>query len=261
MKRLILIVLGLSISFTAYAEPSDSREQYYGREGVNVKDKLSTVYYPSPTATSNTYFLNGIPFNANNGDSSYVVMALEKDKIAGKQYLRLWLLYKNKTDSPYLFEPLKIIKLMVYVKDKSNDRNPTSPTEILSRIDSEKLGKQILQVIGAALESVSTSLSPEATVTDPSGGVYKIDDKNVSGKIGTRTAVNMQSTSYMYEAYKNSVNNIVLRRNTVFKDKNIMGYVYFDVSGINLKKATQIDLFITTQDGIQKIEFTPQEGE
>jgi len=236
-----------------------SREEYYGREsGV---DKLSTVYYPSPSATSNTYYLNGIPFNVNNGDSSYMVMALETDKVVGNPYLRLWLLYQNKTDSPYLLEPLKFLKLIIHVKDKVYNQIPTSPTEILSRIDSEKLSLQILQVIGGALQTVSASLTPEATVTDPSGGVYKINDENVGSKIGSRTAVNMQSTAYMYEAYKNSVNNIILRRNTVFKDKNIMGYVYFDIRGINLKKATKLDLFITTQDGTQKIEFTPQEGE
>jgi hypothetical protein len=239
-----------------YAGP---REEYYGRDaGV---DKLSTVYYPSPTATSNTYYLNGIPFSANNGDSTYFVMAMETDKVAGKPYMRLWLLYQNKTNSPYLLEPLKILKLLIHAKDKIHNQIPTSPSEILSRINSEKLSIQILQVIGGALQTVSTSMNPEATITDPSGGVYKINDENVGGKIGARTAANMQSTAYMYEAYKNSINNVILRRNTVFKDKNIMGYVYFDISGINLKKATKLDLFINTQDGIQLIEFTPQEGE
>ena len=256
-KLFLLPLLLVIINTCLYAGP---REEYYDR-GVARADKTSTIYYPTQTELTNTYFLNGIPFSVSNRDSSYSIVSMETDKIAGYKYFRLWVLYQNKTTVPYLFEPLKAFKLICQVKDKEYTLVPTAPSEILSRINSEKLGKQILQVIGAALQTVSAELSPEATVTDPSGSVYKINDKNASGKIGERTAEKMQGTSYMYQAYKNSINNIVLRRNTVFQDKNIMGYIYFSIPDIKPEKLNKIDLYMTTQDGIQKLEFIPQQGE
>ncbi|MBU1356282.1 MAG: hypothetical protein KJ620_06905 [Candidatus Edwardsbacteria bacterium] len=247
----VFIFVAISYSYAGIRDIEKKMEQ----------NKISTIFYPTITELSKTYFLNGIPFSVTNRDSSYIVLALEQDKIAGYNYMRLWLLYQNKIDNPYLYEPLKSLRLVIDSKKDIYNISPTSPTEILSRIDSEKLGKQILQVIGGALQTVSAGMSPEATITDPSGGVYKIDDKNASGNIINRTVVNMQSTSYMYEAYKNSVNNIILRRNTVFKDKNIMGYVYFNIPNIKPKNVNKINLYLTTQDGIQMIEFTPQDGE
>lgn len=255
MKKVICIYVILFLIW--YASFAGIRDIEIRMEG----DKLSTIFYPKETENTKTYFLNGIPFSVINLDSSYMVISLDKEKIAGYQYMRLWLLYQNKSEKPYLFEPLKALKLVFYKKKERLTINPTSPTEILSRIDSEKLRKQILQIIGGALQTVSAELTPEATVTTPSGNIYVIDDKTAGEKIIDRTAINMQSTSYMYEAYKNSVNNIVLRRNTVFKDKNIMGYVYFYIPGIKPEKLNSINLYLTTQDGIHMIEFTQQEGE
>lgn len=119
----------------------------------------------------------------------------------------------------------------------------------------------IVQAIGGALQSVSASMSPEATITDPAGGVYKVNDQNVSDKITRATVEDMKTTKYMYETFKSSVNNGILRRNTIFNERSVTGNVYFHIGNINLKKCKRVVLFITTKDGITAVEFTPRIGE
>ncbi|MBU2463020.1 MAG: hypothetical protein KJ844_02900, partial [Candidatus Edwardsbacteria bacterium] len=72
----VFIFVAISYSYAGIRDIEKKMEQ----------NKISTIFYPTITELSKTYFLNGIPFSVTNRDSSYIVLALEQDKIAGYNY-------------------------------------------------------------------------------------------------------------------------------------------------------------------------------
>jgi hypothetical protein len=247
MKTLLAIVVTGLLHISAYSLDFKS---------------LETIYSPAPRENLKTYFLNGIPFAALSSDSSYVLLFLETGTIVSNHYAKLWVLYQNLSVEPYLLEPLNHLRLSIKTTKKSYPGLiPIPPSQIIKSIDNEKNINMIFQAVGGALKTVASELAPEATVTSPSGAVYKIDDTQAGSKIIENTKTKMQSTSYMYEAFKNSVNNGLLRRNTISQDKGVTGNIYFHIGGVDLKNCTRITLFLTTKEGISEINFTPAQGE
>ena len=56
-----------------------------------------SVFTPAPSQGVVTYFANGQPFAIRETDSAFVAMSISPSAVAGQTYLRVWLLYKNKT--------------------------------------------------------------------------------------------------------------------------------------------------------------------
>lgn len=223
---------------------------------------LETVYNPSQTKNIKSYYLNGIPFAAISNDSSFVLLFLEAGKIATYSYAKVWVLYQNLAEEPYLLEPLNQMKLTIEIQGKIYaGMPPVPPSQIMKSIDNEKNVSMILQAVGGALKAVSAESRPEATITGPSGAVYEVNDKNEGDRIIDNTKDKMHSTADFYHVFQNSINNGILRKNTIFQDKGVTGNVYFLVSGIDLKKCTSITLYLTTKDGINVVSFTPTKGE
>ncbi|MRR30481.1 hypothetical protein EG834_09210 [bacterium] len=247
MKYLIHIAVFLSFQSVAMA--------------VDFKS-LETVYNPSEKGNIKSYYLNGIPFAAISNDSSFVLLFLEAGKIASYHYAKVWVLYQNLSAEPYLLEPLNQMKLTIEIKGKTYaGMPPVPPSQIMKSIDNEKNVSMILQAVGGALKAVSADTRPEATVTSPSGAVYEINNRNEGDRIIENTKSKMNSTADFYYVFQNSVNNGILRKNTIFQDKGVTGNVYFLVSGIDLQKCSLITLYITTKDGINVVSFTPAKGE
>ncbi|MCU0606497.1 MAG: hypothetical protein MUF78_03550 [Candidatus Edwardsbacteria bacterium] len=225
-------------------------------------ESLETVYYPEPTDNSKTYYLNGIPLSAVYADSSYIMMYLETGKIAGETYAKLWLLYQNLSEEPYLLEPLNHVKLTIQSKKKTYPGLiPVPPSQILKSIDNQKNALMILQAIGGALKTISTELSPETTIRSNTGEEYQVDDNTAGDKVISRTRAEMLGTAYMYETFKKSVNNGILRKNTIFPNNSVTGNVYFHLGSVSLKDCTKIILYATTKDGVKVINFKPTAGE
>jgi len=238
--------------------------------------KPPVIYLPTQDSEVMSFYRNGLPIGAVNTDSSFIIVLLEPTELAGTEYMRLWLLYKNNSNTPYLFEPLKAVKLnipSIQADEKSFDNiAPESPTKILAHIKNEKTVNLITQAIGGTLKAMSTQ---STTITNTKGDKWVVNDREAKvDAIESRTASSMVSTAILYDIFQSSVNSGILRRNTVFPGESVNGYVYFplplviyDPYGYNRQEVVikpenyTYRLFITTQIGSKVIEFTPAEGE
>jgi len=244
------------------------------------------IYLPTQTSQITPFYINGVPMGAVESDSAFIMVSLEFVELGSAGYMRLWLLYSNETNLPYLLEPLNSFTLAVTsAKQSCEGIVPESPTQISSRIDNERARRMILQVIGGALETLSTR---PTTVTSPSGAVLRIDDTDEKiRRTQDRTEARLYNTATYYDVFKGSINAGILRRNTVFPGQSVNGYVYFPlqvsegvmkcplyepVPGAWRKevkfKRVKIDpiqykfvLDIKAQHGTERVEFMPVEGE
>jgi hypothetical protein len=167
--------------------------------------KPPKVYMPTEDRGIAAYYRNGLPIGAIDTNGVLVMVSLEPTELIGKKYMRLWFLYENKTDSAFLLEPMKSVRLNIS-RDKENfkDIAPESPSTILANIDNEKASKMILQAIGGTLEALSTH---STTVTDPQGGEWTVQDKGDKVKaIANQTATSMANTEMLYDVFKGSIN-------------------------------------------------------
>ena len=227
------------------------------------------IYMPASNSETRAYYRNGIPIGATQNENVILMTALEPTEVAHKQYMRLWFLYKNNSDSAYLLEPLKVVKLTIVGEKKTfNDLTPESPTAILARVENEKATNMIMQAIGGTLEALSTE---PTTVTDPNGGTYTVNDKKEKIKaVVNNTTASMVGTELLYNTFKSSINSGILRRNTLFAHESVNGFVYFllpqiktasnSILTINPEKYKFV-FTVATQSGDKIIEFSPTEGE
>jgi len=238
--------------------------------------KPPVIYLPTQNSEVMSFYRNGLPIGAVNTDSSFIIVLLEPTELAGTEYMRLWLLYKNNSHTPYLLEPLKAVKLSILsIQGDSKPFDniiPESPTKILSHIKNEKTVTLIAQAIGGTLKAMSTQ---STTITNPKGDKWVVNDREAKvDAIESRTTSSMVSTAILYDIFQSSVNSGILRRNTIFPSESVNGYVYFplplviiDSNGYNRHEVVikpencTYRLFITTQIGSKVIEFTPGEGE
>jgi len=238
--------------------------------------KPPIIYLPTQNSEVISFYRNGLPIGVVNTDSSFIIVLLEPSELAGTEYMRLWLLYKNTSNTPYLLEPLKAIKLSILNiqgGSKSFDNmTPESPTKILAHIKNEKTVTLIAQTIGGTLKAMSTQ---PTTITSPKGDKWAVNDRDAKvNAIESQTMSSMVNTAMLYDLFERSVNSGILRRNTIFPGESVNGYVYFPlpvVTGSNYAYNPQEEvikpenytyrLFLSTQIGSKVIEFTPAQGE
>lgn len=227
------------------------------------------VFLPVRSSETVPFFRNGIPIGALKSDSSIVMISLEPTEIAHHKYMRLWLLYMNNSNTPFLLEPLKALVLHLERKDNSfEDILPDSPTQILAHIKNEEATSMIFQAIGGTLEALSAQ---PTTIKSSKGEEWKVNDKSAKVEaITNKTAASMANTALLYDIFKGSVNAGVLRRNTIFSLESVNGYVYFSIPTIEGHFADKISLdpskynfklTINTQFGEKTVDFEPAEGE
>jgi hypothetical protein len=206
------------------------------------------------------YFLNGLPIGATSDDQSFFLFSLEPAQVSGRRYMRLWLLFQNKSNNPYLVDPQATVTLKV---QSFPEIKPDTPTRILSSIDNEKATSLILQAIGGTLQQLS---SQSTRVTASTGETWQIQDKKEKqDAIRDKTQADMLSTNYWYETFRNSVSSGILRRNTLFTNRSVNGYVYFELPQdyreyINPEHNVLI-VTISTPSGPKRVQFKPIEGE
>lgn len=236
--------------------------------------KPPVIYLPTQNSEVMSFYRNGLPIGVVNTDSSFIIVLLEPTDVSGADYMRLWLLYKNNSNAPFLLEPLKAVKLSIQGDKNSFDNiTPESPTKILAHIKNEKTVSLITQAIGGTLKAMSAQ---PTTITSPKGDKWVVNDRDTKvDAIESKTMASMVNTAILYDIFQNSVNTGILRRNTVFPGESVNGYVYFP-----LPKAEHTTPFypyveedliepehynykfsISTQFGSKVIEFTLAEGE
>ncbi len=239
--------------------------------------KPFTKYLPEQQENVFPFFTSGQPIGAIETAEAFLLLSLEPTYVAGRPYIRLWMLYQNTSDKPYLLEPLQFVTLTSthISKDKSKSSQPESPTKILAHISNDKAATMIMQAIGGTLEQMA--VKPTTTRTETyeiaNGGVRTstaittVDDESKKrGEIHDRTVNAMMNTAIWYELYQSSVSEGILRRNTIFPTQSVNGYIYFPFSwpgGLDwgYRRYRDQDLFLRSMDYIYSVSFVTAEGD
>lgn len=256
MKNLLLLLLVLPVFFSACTSSEPLK-----------------VYLPEKNSEVSNYFANGMPIGVVVDDSIVIMSIIEPVTVADIGYIRLWLLYGNKMTPEYLLAPLEFASLTVSGKDNYIDKDiePESPTKILADIEDEKIKAAIYTSIGGALQTLSTQNTK--VYDNKNKELISIDDKGAKNEyILQKTKTELGNTIYYYDIFKESVNQGMLRRNTVFQYRSVNGYVYFplyDFEGREeeyfkrkvSKNIDKITLKLKTPVGIKTIIFNSIRGE
>ncbi len=235
------------------------------------------VYEPTATDSVYSFYQNGYALGTVGNDSCRVVAELELSQVAGDNYVRLWLLYYNSSDSPFLLDPMKAARLTATLPDNSGatELEAIPPYKILGSIDNQKTVSMIMQAISGAAEAIQAK--PTTITNTQTGEQYQVNDtKEKREKIINETSTSIATTSMIYDLYKQSVVAGILRLNTVFPLQGVTGYIYFKLPG-NKVRVYQPDgsyyeadfdsihgslhLEVLTQKGTAKFDFKPVAGE
>ncbi len=188
------------------------------------------VFEPLTAPEISVIYSNGVPFASASVDSVSFLLSLDRTTIAGDDYFRLWALCENLSDSTLLLEPPAIFNLVAVPKQTSEINQefrmePQSPAVLMNKIDNREALHTIAVAIGGALEAATT----ENTVASNSRGErYVIDDAaEKRDRIIEQTSASLNSISDWYSVYKSSLSSGILRKNTLFKNQSVNGYVYF----------------------------------
>ncbi len=227
-----------------------------------------TIFVPTQDAAVVSYYRNGLPIGAIDHDSSLIMFSLEPTVLVDTKYMRLWFLYRNGSNAPFLLEPMKCLKLSIDGADDAfQSILPESPSFILANIENAKAASLIMEAIGGTLQGLSAQ---STTISNQHGEKWTVNDRGEKVQAANdRTDANMRETAYYYKTFKESINSGILRRNTIFTGESVNGYIYFPLgsmsafSGKYFKNRNEYvySLTISTPWGIERVEFTQEAGE
>lgn len=215
--------------------------------------------------------------------------------------MRLWLLYNNSSKTPFFLDPMKAARItttvnhdtvemvadtleivggiahverqtqIVKVSDTLNFE-PTPPFEIFASIDNQKTVATILQAIGGVAEAVGQK--PTTITNTETGEKWQVNDTEEKRKeVINETNAQVATTSVAYNLYKHSIVVGILKRNTVFPNQSVTGYIYFKPPKVaeyrNFRYYTEdldlnncvLHLEVFTQNGKMDFDFKPVAGE
>ncbi len=119
--------------------------------------RTQPLFVPKPSP--DTYCLfesSSMPVGIFFTDSATYVYALDIARIDTLHYVRMWLMYKNISQSPYDLNPGNMIHLNVWGSQGSSDTIPPArPSSILRDIDNQSIVETISNVIGKTLRAKS----------------------------------------------------------------------------------------------------------
>jgi hypothetical protein len=150
------------------------------------------AFQPKDTAGVQSLLRNGDATGAISGDSVFALAQVEPVSIVGYPYARLWLLVRNDSSKPILVEPMECASLHI----ESNGSKYGHPLDL----------------------TPSSPTSILAKITNEEA------EYSILGRIGA-----VLSGDGWHESFKSSVNQGVLRRNTLLPGEGVNGYVYFKV--------------------------------
>ncbi len=87
------------------------------------------------------------------------------------------------------------------------------------------------------MQAVTT---PATTVTSSDGTTYQNNDqKEKINSVVQKTRQDIFNTNSWYDVFSNTVNNGILRKNTLFTGEGVNGYVYFEIPYLESKVSTK----------------------
>lgn len=224
------------------------------------KDFQYDVFYPKSNSGILSYYIDGIPFGAFFSDSLGYIISLEKVNMIGNYYLRLWLLCQNNYQESYLLDPINIAKIKINYKNKTYDLLPETPSKLLSDVENDKQVNLITQTIGSTLKAINTHFKTKNTkITDGHGNEITVHDREEKvetkvDQIGNKFENKLNNIENWYDIYSSSINNGILRKNTMFNNLSVNGYIYFNLE--NFSGGKEFDRFdVSTYEGNNKANF------
>ncbi len=140
---------------------------------------------------------------------------------------------------------------------------PEKPAIILNNIDNQKLMANITTAIGGALEEMSTRPTTITTKTESGETIQStVNDKREKQEtVREKTNQSIASTSYWYDLYSGSVSEGLLRKNTVFPNRSVNGYMCFPTANVYSGLPYEYHFLINIPNNNCDIQFVPAQGE
>lgn len=212
--------------------------------------KYKTVYEPINQDSVTSYYVSGIPFGSYENDKYSIIFNVQATNILYNEYLTFWVLLKNKGEEEYLLEPTKIFKMSILKGNiKKDDIFPESPLNILREVEYSKQTDLVMAAIGSALKTISVK-----TISSVEREEDRLERK-------------VSNINTWYNLYSESVNNGILRKNSLFQDKSVNGIVYFFPSGETPNSSEmagsnyEIKVTINLPNEKKELRFKPLPGE
>ncbi|MFI5252516.1 MAG: carboxypeptidase-like regulatory domain-containing protein [Bacteroidota bacterium] len=229
--------------------PKELKLRYGGMLFPKDKPKMYCVYSP----------VSAVPVGVFYSDSAYYMYSLETTVIDSQKFIRLWLLYKNQSNTPYSFDSKECVKLhMTGTQHSYTDIKPLPPSTVYAITDSFGTIASMRQTVGKSIINLAIQRSKfmlqmgyfiSSDLLEPK----PIEDWSLSGT--------------MYGVYRRSVAYGVLDSYMVHPGASVNGYIYFSFPGGDaeslasgyfdpLEYVYQIE--IMTQTGSKFLEFEPR---
>jgi hypothetical protein len=141
--------------------------------------------------------------------------------------------------------------------------NPEKPAVILNNIDNQKLMSNITAAVGGALEEMSTRPTTITSKTESGETIQStVNDKREKQEVVREKAnQSIAATSYWYDLYSGSVSEGLLRKNTVFPNRSVNGYMCFPTASVYPGLPYEYHLLIKIPNNNCDIQFAPALGE
>lgn len=212
--------------------------------------KYKTVYEPIVRDSITSYYVSGIPFGSYENDKYSIIFNVQATNILYNEYLTFWVLLKNKGEEEYLLEPTKIFKMSISKGSVQKDQiTPESPLTILRNVEYSKQTNLVMAAISSALKTISSK-----TISS----IEREED---------RFERKVNNINNWYYLYSESLNDGILRKNSIFQDKSVNGLVYFlptgdvpqssEMAGSNY----EIKVTINLPNENKELRFKPVAGE
>jgi len=141
--------------------------------------------------------------------------------------------------------------------------SPEKPAVILNNIDNQKLMANITTAIGGALEEISTRPTTITTKSESGETIQSTvnDKREKQAVVRDKTNQSIASTSYWYDLYSGSVSEGLLRKNTIFPNRSINGYMCFPTARVYPGIPYDYHFLINIPNNNCDIQFVPAQGE
>jgi hypothetical protein len=260
-----------SLYFEIKLQPKPVRTKEVEVVGKRPGGMMPESYTFFPKESPNTYCVYGAgsstPIGIFFSDSAFYMYALDTAIVDSEKYIRLWLLYKNLSQTPYDLDPMKCAKLHMHGKLYSyKEILPASSSKMLVSLDNENLKKEANERIGKILSAFATIQTSSADLEEyfirwaPNPGAFAW----VHGKFGPSTKGSLSAD--LDTIFSTSLNSGVLRKYEIYPNNSVHGYIYFPFPGLNWKATASgfpeaaeyaYTIEIITQNGSKLIEFVP----
>lgn len=194
------------------------------------------ILVPGNSPKHAVFYQRGTPITKLSRDSVLVLMSCEYQNLFGRRYLRVWLLYFNRSKHEKLIDPLRQVGLIStnLVSLASNSSSPALPHKLLSESERRRQMDLVMTAIGGGLRAAAATLSARNTEARTTGDVsttttiLDAEDKAAAEtrRIGEETQVTQGEINEAYATFEQSLNSGALRKHTVFPGNGVNGFLY-----------------------------------